>query len=325
MMVSVSVPSRDPVTRASPSARGVGRGVGPFVAMLLMGCGTSPQPTPRQPPLVTVASETKPSQVKSLEVAQHPESDPSLFASTSPAAASGSAATGSATGPAASRMAADLPVKPANYLSKPPLFVERQTAPTTTACRAVVHIGDSTSTGTMKEAYVGDPDKRFDAQLSRIGVEEAYLELLGGRSLVEHRPENENGVMVAERLRAAGFEGCWVVALGTNDAANVAKHPKVDRVTRIERMMAVIGDDPVLWVDAATTTNQGYWAAFNMQLWNDDLATTLSSYPNARIYKWSAEIDEEWWANDGIHYNSKGYTARAQYVADALAAAFPGS
>ena len=204
-----------------------------------------------------------------------------------------------------------------------PLFVDRQSAPSTTWCRAVVHIGDSTSTGSMKEAYVGDPDKRLDAQLSRVGVEESYLELMGGRSLVEHRADHENGVMVAERLREAGFEGCWIVALGTNDAANVAKHPKVDRVERIERIMRVIGDDPVLWVDAITTTQKGYWAAFNMQLWNDDLATTLSGYPNARIYRWSEDIEEEWWANDGIHYNSKGYTARARYTADALAAAFP--
>lgn len=208
--------------------------------------------------------------------------------------------------------------------SSAPLFVDRLAAPPTTSCRVVAHIGDSTSTGSMKEAYVRDPDKRLDAQLSRIGVNEAYLELMGGRSLVEHRAGNENGVMVAERLRAAGFEGCWIVALGTNDAANVAKHPKIDRVERIERMMRVIGDDPVMWVDAVTTTQKGYWAAFNMQLWNDDLATTLSRYPNARIYRWSEDIEEEWWAKDGIHYNSKGYTARAQYVAEALAAAFPG-
>jgi lysophospholipase L1-like esterase len=156
-------------------------------------------------------------------------------------------------------------------------------------------------------------------------VTEAYLELLGGRSLVEHRPENENGVMVAERLRAAGFEGCWVVMLGTNDAANVAKHPKVPHAERIERMMRVIGDDPVLWVDAITTTHEGYWAAMNMRLWNDDLAITLQSYPNARIYQWSVDIIEDWWADDGIHYNSDGYTARATLVADALAAAFPGA
>jgi hypothetical protein len=304
-MKGVSVPSRDPAKRASPATR-----VGSLVALLLTACGGAPQTIPRQPPQATATAPEHPSQPKTAEQAQRPDSDPSLFASTSPVAA-----------------ASQVTVAAAQHQlpSKTPLFVDRQTAPSTTWCRAVVHIGDSTSTGSMKEAYVGDPDKRLDAQLSRVGVEEAYLELMGGRSMVEHRSNHENGVMVAERLREAGFEGCWVVALGTNDAANVAKHPKVDRVERIERMMRVIGDDPVLWVDAVTTTHDGYWAAFNMQLWNDDLATTLSRYPNARIYRWSEDIEEEWWANDGIHYNSKGYTARARYVADALAAAFPGN
>jgi hypothetical protein len=275
--------------------------------LALAACGAAPQSIPRQPPQVSTQAEDS-SQPKTAEQAPRPESDPSLFASTTPVAAAPQVT---------------VPAVQHQLPAKAPLFVDRQAAPPATSCRAVVHIGDSTSTGSMKEAYVGDPDKRLDAQLSRVGVEESYLELMGGRSLVEHRADHENGVMVAERLRAAGFEGCWVVALGTNDAANVAKHPKVDRVERIERMMRVIGDDPVMWVDAITTTHDGYWASFNMQLWNDDLATTLSAYPNARIYRWSMDIEEEWWANDGIHYNSKGYTARARYVADALAAAFP--
>ncbi|NJK32997.1 MAG: SGNH/GDSL hydrolase family protein [Deltaproteobacteria bacterium] len=176
----------------------------------------------------------------------------------------------------------------------------------------------------MKEYYVKDPDQRLDAQYAQIGVEQSWLELFGGRSLVEHRAENENGVMVAERLREAGFKGCWVIGLGTCDAANVTKGSNVDRVERIERLMAIIGDEPVLWIDAVTKVEEGYWSAASMQVWNDELATTLSRYPNARIYRWSQDMQDDWYVKDGIHYNSKGYTARAAMVAEALAAAFPG-
>lgn len=206
--------------------------------------------------------------------------------------------------------------------SEPPLFVERGTA-MLTSCKAVAHIGDSTSTGMMSEDYVRDPSLRLDAQYARIGVQDSYLELFGGRSMVEHRKKNENGVMVAQRLRDAGYKGCWVIGLGTCDAANVARDATVDRVERIERMMAVIGDEPVLWIDTITLVEEGYWSAANMQVWNDELAATLTRYPNARIYRWSHDMLDEWFVKDGIHYNSKGYTARAGMVADALAAAFP--
>lgn len=206
--------------------------------------------------------------------------------------------------------------------AEPPLFVERGTA-LLTSCKSVAHIGDSTSTGMMSEAYVRDPSLRLDAQYARIGVQDSYLELFGGRSMVEHRKKNENGVMVAQRLRDAGYKGCWVIGLGTCDAANVAKDATVDRVERIERMMAVIGDEPVLWIDTITLVEEGYWSAANMQVWNDELAATLTRYPNARIYRWSHDMLDEWFVKDGIHYNSKGYTARAGMVADALAAAFP--
>lgn len=196
------------------------------------------------------------------------------------------------------------------------------TPPGTTACRSVAHIGDSTSTGTMNPVYIHDPERRLDRQYARVGVEQLVLENFGGRSLVEHR-KSPNGVMVASDLRARGFAGCWVIGLGTNDAANAAKDPTVPPVTRIERMMAVIGEEPVLWIDAATRTQEGYWAEANMRRWNEDLAATLARFPNARIYRWSAEVLDEWFVSDGIHYTSAGYAARAERVADALAAAFP--
>ncbi len=48
------------------------------------------------------------------------------------------------------------------------------------------------------------------------------LESSGGRSVIEHLDGQEDGEVVAKRIRKSGFHGCWVIALGTNDAANVA-------------------------------------------------------------------------------------------------------
>jgi lysophospholipase L1-like esterase len=205
----------------------------------------------------------------------------------------------------------------------PTVFVDRESGSTRTACQAVVTIGDSTSTGTIKSSWVKDPNDRLNAQYAKIGVQKSVAELSGARSMVEHSKPNENGVMVVKRLRKTGYQGCWVIALGINDTANVARGARVGRVERIERMMAVIGDDPVLWVDTVTRRSEGWYAAPNMQLWNEALAATLPSYPNARIYRWSEDVNESWFGKDKIHYTREGYTARARLIAEALAAAFP--
>lgn len=192
-----------------------------------------------------------------------------------------------------------------------------------TFCKSVAHLGDSTSTGMMSPNYVRDPAQRLDAQYARVGVERLELDHVGGRSLVEHSKRQQNGVQAAAALRERGFAGCWVVALGTNDAANAAKDPTVPPPRRVERLMAVIGEEPVLWIDAATRATAGYWAEANMLRWNEDLTATLRAYPNARLYRWSEHVRDEWYVSDGIHFTSAGYTARAAMVADALAAAFP--
>lgn len=191
-----------------------------------------------------------------------------------------------------------------------------------TMCWSVAHIGDSTSTGSMSENYVRDPEARLDRQYARVGVENLVIEHAGGRSMVEHRKQ-KNGVMVATELRERGFQGCWVIGLGTNDAANATKDPSVPPAKRIERMMAVIGDEPVLWIDVATRVEEGYWASDNMRRWNEELEAALVGRPNARIYRWSEEVQDEWYVRDGIHFSSAGYAARARLVADALARAFP--
>lgn len=205
----------------------------------------------------------------------------------------------------------------------PSLWVGSEAAAQRSGCRALAVIGDSTSTGSTSDKYVRDPERRLDRRLAAVGVEDLRLELRGGRSLIEHRAKNESGLMVAQRLRESGFTGCWIIGLGTNDAANVAKDPTIPHAERITRMMAIIGDEPVLWIDAETRREDGYWARAHMSAWNEALAATLRGRPSARIYTWSAEVREEWFVSDGIHYTSAGYTARAERVALALAAAFP--
>jgi len=180
-------------------------------------------------------------------------------------------------------------------------------------CRHVVAIGDSTAVAldTLGE------------QLAGVGVEVFWPDISGGRSIVERLGPQQNAVEVAEAARANGYVGCWVLLLGTNDSANVAAGAQVGLDERIDRMMAAIGDAPVLWVNAATASAKPYYTPADMQAFNDALARASFMYPNLRPYDWSAAARPEWYADDGIHFSPDGRIWRAALIAQALARAFP--
>jgi hypothetical protein len=192
-----------------------------------------------------------------------------------------------------------------------------------TSCRTVAHIGDSTSVDLISAASLPDPAQRLWASYAGVGVQHPRISASGGRSIVEEMPGQANGYVVASAWRNAGYRGCWVFALGTNDAANVAVGSNVGLAARIDRMMSVAHGEPVLWVNTRTELSAGPWAEANERLWDDTLAQALARYPNMRIFNWSAVAQPGWFLPDGIHYNLAGCAARARAIADALARAFP--
>jgi peptidoglycan/LPS O-acetylase OafA/YrhL len=191
------------------------------------------------------------------------------------------------------------------------------------ACRAVVHIGDSTSLGLTSSDYLPDPGQRITAQYARVGVTEQHMEITAATSIVETLPGKTNAQVVARDLVMGGYRGCWVIALGTNDSADVYVGSSVSLATRIQRMMSTIGDQPVMWVNVKSLVSSGPYAEANMERWDQALLQACGRYPNMRIYDWASVAKDRWFIPDGIHYYSPGYAARAHLIADALATAFP--
>ena len=60
-----------------------------------------------------------------------------------------------------------------------------------------------------------------------------------------------------------------------------------------------------------------------MKKWDEELVNACPTYPNMRVYDWAADVKDAWFIEDGIHFTSPGYAARAQLIAQALAHAFP--
>jgi hypothetical protein len=196
--------------------------------------------------------------------------------------------------------------------------------PPRTSCTAVVHIGDSTSVGLMSPDFIADPAQRIDAQYARVGVTDFRNEIRGARSIIERYRGEENAADVATREAAGGFAGCWVMALGTTDAANMNAGGVLTAAERIDRMFAIVGDDPVLWVNVKTLNpSDPDWANPQMVAWNDALVAARARYPNLQVYDWAGVVQDAWFQDDGIHYTSAGNAERARLIADALLAAYP--
>ncbi len=189
----------------------------------------------------------------------------------------------------------------------------------------MVHIGDSTSDGLVLPAYQPDPNLRIAAQYRRVGVTNFIPEVSGARSIYETWHGFPNGYTVAQQQIQHGYRGCWVIALGTNDAADVAVGSAMSMPARIKEMMTLIGDEPVMWVNVITLLSSGPYAESNMRAWNRDLLQACSQFPTMRVYDWAAAAQPSWFINDGIHYTPYGYAQRSRLIANGLAAAFPAS
>jgi peptidoglycan/LPS O-acetylase OafA/YrhL len=195
--------------------------------------------------------------------------------------------------------------------------------PLRTSCQAVVHFGDSTSAGLISTDYLPDPGQRMAAQYGRVGVRRSLFEITPATSIVETPPGTRDAYALARDLVQSGYRGCWVLALGVNDAADIYVGSSVDASARIARMMSAIGDQQVMWVNVKSLVASGPYAESNMRRWNAALANACARYPNMRVFDWAAVAQDRWFIPDGIHYYSPGYAARAYLIANALAEAFP--
>jgi peptidoglycan/LPS O-acetylase OafA/YrhL len=209
--------------------------------------------------------------------------------------------------------------------TKPPPLTKAQAEDSTkSSCKAVIHIGDSTSEGLDDAEYLPVESQRIPARYTEVGAKEVHMEVQGATSIEEQFEGMPNAQEVAAAWKAEGFEGCWVLALGTNEAANVAAGSTVTERERIEKMMAIIGDEPVLWVNVRSLVEAGDpYSKENMEKWDEELVAACDSYPNMRVYDWASAVKDEWFIEDGIHFTSPGYAARAQLIALALAHSFP--
>lgn len=191
-----------------------------------------------------------------------------------------------------------------------------------TTCESVVHIGDSTSVG-IDGANISTAADRLTPQYQSVGVQKVVLDALGGRSIVEKVNGEPNAVDAITAKQAEGDRGCWVISMGVNDAANIAVGSSVGADERIDRVMAKLTGQQVLWPTVMTgSPSNAAYASKNMVAFNDALKRAAARYPNLQVYDFAKDVQPGWYS-DGIHYSEAGLVARNKLFAAALAAAFP--
>lgn len=210
---------------------------------------------------------------------------------------------------------------PAVSIAPMPRTVIAPGAPST-SCREVAHVGDSTSLGLVSSAFIPNADDQIPARYRAVGVEHFFNEISGARSMVETLNHQPNATEIVTLRRASGYNGCYVIALGTNDPANTGGNVAM-LGARIDTMMARIGDRPTLWTTTKTLKDRGPYQNANMVAWNQALTAACARHGTMRVYDWAGEVQDGWFTSDGIHPNPTGYKERASRFATALARAFP--
>lgn len=214
---------------------------------------------------------------------------------------------------------------------KAPVAHPTKKGPLATSCTSVAHIGDSTSLGLSDtdQTELTNPAQRIRAQYAKVGVRKTVEDIRGARAIFEHFKGDLNGQEAVQAQAAKGFSGCYVIALGMNDAATMALGGSgADAASRIDMVMKATQGKPVLWVNTITQAwaNLPGYQNVNMKKFNAALVEATERYPNLRIYDWASEAlpHPEWFMqNDANHNNALGSRMKAVSIAHALAIACP--
>jgi hypothetical protein len=230
-------------------------------------------------------------------------------------------------------------------------------------CRTVGYIGDSVSYYIEHNLHdPSQPDGLITSAFARHGWsgEHFWLTVGRGRTIDEPGKNNfvrdnpagpppvgyretgyvdpESGLKAVERITMATHDGidCWVIALGTNDAARLIQRDDANlsrpmshyRIRHsgfaIDRLMARIGDRLAIWIDTSVregTTTPPYLPEGAAE-WNSALESVVGRYPNMVIIRWTDLIARhpEWYDRTGYHYTPSGNAERAEFMAAALEA-----
>ncbi len=178
---------------------------------------------------------------------------------------------------------------------------------TTIAVRA-----DIDSVGVIGDSITVGAEPALRSTLEGLGLDVLAIDAANGRRIAVDGGVG-SGVDAAARVAAVDPD-LWVVALGTNDVANL-DGPEA-YATAIDSMLAEVpGDVPLVWVDIYYDDAEDASDTFNTVL-----RERLAQRGNATAVDWASVADDDGVLRDGVHPGDDGNLVFAGRVADGVAA-----
>lgn len=171
-------------------------------------------------------------------------------------------------------------------------------------CTAVAHLGDSTS------VMMRQP---LRAAYAEQGWTDVVIDAGGGRGVFHKVGADVSGLRAVERIRATGFTGCWVVALGINDVLNLDEGDRHTVEQTVGALLDAIGAAPVLWATVHLPRHAATAARLNAAIGADGRAV---------VFDWDTVVsaDPTLQLPDLVHYTSRGSLTYAAGLAAASVA-----
>jgi hypothetical protein len=168
-------------------------------------------------------------------------------------------------------------------------------------CTTVAHVGDST-TVMMRDA--------LRAAYAQAGWVSSVIDAGGGRGVFHSVSPDVTGLRAIARIKATGFDGCWVVVLGINDVLNIDSGDRHTVEQTVRAVLDAIGPSPVLWATVHLPRHVATAARLNAAIAADGRALVLD---------WDSIVaaDPSLQLPDLVHYTTAGSRAFATGLATA--------
>lgn len=197
-----------------------------------------------------------------------------------------------------------------------------------TRCQAIGYIGDSLSDATTRPEIAH--------RLNQLGAKYSVpvsLSTSSGRAVIQGWDITGRGVgtdqadgtgsEVAQTMKARGVN-CFIIALGTNDAAAAAGNRSAI-ASRINLIMSLIGDSHVDWITPQTRLSNparpgGHvYTDANMAIVRSELDNAARRFPNLDVNHWERipKVARGFWRADNIHLDG-GQSVFAEYAVSSI-------
>jgi lysophospholipase L1-like esterase len=173
----------------------------------------------------------------------------------------------------------------------------------TLAVQRLAMVGDSITQGSQQQ---------LEEAFAALGLRDVVINAEQGRRMLGSN-SIPSGVEGIEEVLAEGAPpDLWVIALGTNDVANLQPP---DYPAAINELLAAIpAGAPVLWVDCYLDGYQDLSEQFDAAL-----RQVLATRGNARVVDWATVAAEDGVLRDGIHPSGFGIEEFTRRVSAAVA------